>query len=224
MTEIELHPARYQRLRSVTPPEPSDGTGTVARFVVQRIADWLETPISPEDLALLSEWANGQADRTQRWWTRTQHRDRFRSTRRQIAAAYNFGFQAAKREGRIARRAAAQESYRRGLADGLAAKAARVNGDPTSAAQSQTDATASMITYPALDTIVGGQRYQATIGSHVATIERSVAVGGAWTATVEGLGCVSGDEPDFHWTRDFPIAFKSPEEALTATVQLLARV
>lgn len=122
MTEIELHPARYQRLRSVTQPEPSAGTGTVARFVVQRIADWLETPISPEDLALLSEWAIGKADSTHRWWTRTQHRDRYRDGRRQIAAAYNFGFQAAKREGHIARRAAAQESYRRGFAAGLAAQ------------------------------------------------------------------------------------------------------
>ncbi len=106
----------------MTPPDSSAGTNAVARFVVQRIADWLETPISPEDLALLSEWANGQADRTQRWWTRTQHRDRFRSTRRQIAAAYNFGYQAAKREARITRREAAQESYRRGYADGLAAQ------------------------------------------------------------------------------------------------------
>ena len=121
----EIHPARYTRLRRVPPPPVGTGANGVARFVVQRIADWLETPISPEDLALLSEWAGGLAGTTFNWWSRHQHRDHFRYWVRARKAAYDYGFQAARREGRARQKAIAQESYRRGFAAGRAAERIR---------------------------------------------------------------------------------------------------
>ena len=120
--EAELHPARYARLREVPPPPVGTGTNGVARFVVQRIADWLGAPISPEDLALLSEWAGGLAGTTFGWWNRHQHRDHFRYWVRARKSDYDSGFRAGKREGLARHKAIAQESYRRGFTNGQAAR------------------------------------------------------------------------------------------------------
>jgi len=102
----------------------------VSRFAVQRIADWLETPISPEDLALLSEWANGLATTSHRWRYRHQHRDHHRYAVRAKKAAYDYGFQAGKREGRASRKLVAEKSFSRGYQEGLAHRDIEVLADP----------------------------------------------------------------------------------------------